>query len=440
MKKKQLFTLLTFFVASSFANAQSLTTYGNSIEPLITGEDLNARRLEVIRNAKHFIYLKTFIINRDPSEAEVYKALCEKAQEGIDVRMLVDELGRFQGGNPIKMRRGEFSVKWFKSCGIRLERYAKASWGPIDFILYSQHDKLLVTENAGIMGGTNFSQDYSAHSQLSKQWYDYDIAVQGPAVCSLQQIFNMSWWMAYKQELIGIKKLSGKSRRYKLNEKFSPKTLDETCYRPEAVGSNEVTMIYNDPKFSKKRPFVDYFNDSIDRVIESNDKRSIDLYAPYFVPNRKILAKLVEAAEADVRVRIITNSVTSIDPQAFPAYVAMLMRIRPLLRSGVKIYLWNPSNFENSGLEKDNVFHKKGGCFGNINCFVGSHNLDVRGDKFSSELIAVLTSEDIMNEQKKRFEEDMEFVIPLTLESARSLLKNSKITNKIIARIAGWAM
>lgn len=438
MKMTKPILIISLLTMTCLAAAETLTSSGNIVVPLRTGAELNARRLEIIKSAESFIYVKTFIINRDASEAPVYEALCEKAKEGVDVRMLVDDMGRRAGGNPIKKKKGKFSINWFKSCGIRFERYAKPTWGPIDFIIYAQHDKLLVTEDAAIMGGTNFSRDYSAHGQFSKQWYDFDISIEGPATCDLQEIFVGSWKRALGQEFVGIKKILGKRHRNKVEARFSADTLVEEC-NATPVGNNEVTIIFNDPKFSKERPFEDYVINSLEEMKKTGNA-TVSLYAPYFIPNKRVLAHLIDAARAGVKIRIITNSKTSIDPEVFSAYVAMLMRVKPLLESGVKMYLWNPSKFAASALKEDNVFHKKGGCFDTLNCFVGSHNLDVRGDKYSSELMAVLSDRDSIADRNESFENDLQYTVPLNESSRRQLLKDSKITDKIIAKIAGWAM
>jgi cardiolipin synthase len=438
LKKYFFFLFVTFF--SFFSRAETFVSSGNIVTSLQTGRELNVKRLELIQNAKYFIYLKTFIINRDLSEAPVFNALCEKSRAGVDVRMLVDDIGRRAGGNPIRMKTGIFSIEWFKSCGIRFERYAKISWGLVDFALYNQHDKILVSENEGIMGGTNYSRDYSSHGKFSKRWYDFDISLKGPAICGLQNIFNKSWEYAYKEEFKGLKGLSTSGRRQKIEERFSPFTLDRVCHFPEEVGRSAVSLLFNNPLFSVARPFQDYIINSLDKVIEGNGDKTVNLYSPYFVPSKIIVSKLIRAAKSGVKVRIITNSETSIDPDVYPAYVAMLMRVKPLLLNGVEIYLWNPSSHSESGLEKDNVFHKKGGCFGTDNCFVGSHNLDIRGDKFSSELMAVIDDQELVEERRENFEDDLYYTFALNDDSRREMLKHAKISKKIIAKIGGWAM
>jgi len=114
--------------------------------------------------------------------------------------------------------------------------------------------------------------------------------------------------------------------------------------------------------------------------------------------------------------------------------------VRPLIKNGIEIYLWTPSLFERSTLKKDNVFHKKGGCFGTNTCFVGSHNLDLRGDKYSSELMAVLSEKELIRKLKSKFDEDLEFTTQMHLEDHGLLLKKAGIAEKLIALIAGWAM
>ena len=440
MKLEKIFLILFMITTSFYSKADTFITHGNNVSTLLTGKELNAKRLELIEHAQHFIYLKTFIINRDLTEALVYEALCDKAKSGIDVRMLVDDIGRREGGNPIKMKNGVFSIEWFKSCGIRFERYAKISWGLIDFILYNQHDKILVSENEGIVGGTNFSRDYSSHGQLSKRWYDFDISIMGPAVCSLQKIFRSSWWNAFHQEFEGLNSLSSKRRHEKISERFSPETLDENCHHPEEVGNKAISLLYNNPLFKSERPFQDYIIDSLESMVKENKDKIVNLNSPYFIPSKILIDKLIMAAEAGVRVRVITNSDTSIDQEAFVSYVAMLTRVQPLLDHGIEVYLWNPSKKPESGLDKDNVFHKKGGCFGSLSCFVGSHNLDTRGDNFSSELMAVLTDLELIAARRASFNDDLRYSVPLTTASRKALLKHSKITQKLLAHIASWAM
>jgi cardiolipin synthase len=428
-------------------SAQVLHSVGNRVVTLETGEALNARRLELILGATEFVYIKTFIINADPSEFGIYEALCDRARAGVDVRILVDDLGRRQGGNPLSRRAGVHSIESLRSCGVRFEVYSPLSWGLIDFVLYRQHDKLLVTEKGGILGGTNYSRDYSAHGQLSSRWYDLDISVEGLAACQLQKIFNDSWHRLYLEELgrlPGTGEVSDVAlfsiRREALRRRFSPSTLKLGCRAHAIQAGAGVTLISGNPYFSEERPFERYLLDSTEQVIRSVENRKIRLYAPYFIPSKPIARKLIEAVKAGVEVQIITNSDTSIDPEAFEAYVAMLQRVDPLLRAGVQILLWNPSHFPASGLVKDNVFHKKGGCFGNLNCFVGSHNLDVRGDLYSTELMAVLSDPSFVSERISKFEDDFRWTVPLTREGRVARLRSSSITSLMIARIAGWAM
>ena len=413
---------------------------GNKIRTLTSGQELNSARLKIIQEAEKFIYIKTFIINRDQTEAPVYEALCEKAQEGIDVRFLVDDIGRRQGGNPIKKKRGPFSIRWFRNCGIKFEAYAKISWGPLPFALYNQHDKLFISEKEAILGGTNFSKDYSGHGQLSSLWYDFDIALSGPAVCDLQNIFKESWLRAYRREFKGIKSLSTASRRRKIEQRYEVNSLPSDCHPPIQEENEKVTILFNDPLYFSERPFQDYILNSLDEMIKNTPNEIVNLYAPYFIPSKTVIRKLIEASRSGLKIRIITNSKSSIDTNAFGAYAAMLMRVRPLLLNGVEIYLWTPSLYERSTLKKDNVFHKKGGCFGNQTCFVGSHNLDLRGDKYSSELMAILSDEEVIRQLKSKYEEDLGYTTQMMLENHGLLLKQAGITEKLIALIAGWAM
>lgn len=448
MKAVAVWIALALSFVSIPSQGHVIETQGNKVTPLKNGAELNAKRLELINGANQFIYIKTFIINQDPTEYPVYNALCNRAVNGLDVRILVDDIGRRQGGNPINAKGSAFSIEWFRACGIKFEMFSPLSWGLVAVALYHQHDKVLVTENGAIIGGTNFSKAYSNHAQLSPEWYDYDIALQGPAVCGLHRLFVDSWIEVYQKEKkffppltpgeYVINEMVSKSRN--LDLRFSLTTLHRECVHPEEVGSALVTTIYNNPYFSKKRPFEDYLLNSLDEVVNKESDRSVRLYAPYFVPSKNVAEQLIWASNHGAFIRIITNSATSIDPEAFQAYVAMLLRARELLANGVQIYLWHPSGVKGSPLTRDNVFHKKGGCFAKLSCFIGSHNLDVRGDEYSSELMAVLYDKDFIASHIADFEDDLRYTQRLNLTLLDQLLKDSKITSTVMARAIGWAL
>ena len=423
------------------ATAQVWLTPGNQISPLRTGADLNQARLSLIQEARQFIYIKTFIINRDDTENAVYGALCERARGGLDVRILVDDLGRRQGGNPMRSSGEPYSIEGLRSCGIRVETFAPPLWGPLAFLLYNQHDKMLVTEQAAILGGTNFSRDYSRHGQLSPYWYDFDIRVRGPAVCSLQRIFSQSWRQVERKTLELLSRSVRQTLTPLIQSRFSSSTLVETCSATPVPQGDSLMILYGNPYVSSERPFLAFLETGMRalRRESASEDRVIRLYAPYFVPSDEFTAQLMGAARNGIRVQIITNSETSIDPEAAPAYAAMLMRTADLIRAGVEIYLWNPAGTSRA-LDRNNVFHRKGGCLGRRQCFVGSHNLDVRGDEYSSELLAVFSDRTLIDHQIEDFQADLGHSTRIMEEDRRRLLRATRARDRVAARAFGWAM
>jgi len=421
--------------------AEVFLTQENQLERLRTGPELNQARLRLIREADRFVYIKTFIINRDSTESEVYRALCERARQGLDVRILVDDLGRRQGGNPMRMRGELHSIQGLRSCGIRFETFAPPVWGPLAFILYNQHDKMLLSEKAAIIGGTNFSRDYSRHGQLSPHWYDFDLGIRGPAVCSLLTLFTQSWRQVEQKSIDLIHRVLRPTLEYFVRRRFSSATLHAGCVATPVEGGDSLILLYGNPYFSSERPFMAYFETAM-RSLQNNPTehdRTIRLYAPYFVPSSEFRARLVEAARRGVRVQIITNSESSIDPEASPAYAAMLMRVPELIQAGVEIYLWSPSEVSGA-LPRNNVFHRKGGCFGTQACFIGSHNLDIRGDEYSSELLAVFADRSLIDAQIRDFEDDLSHSFRINEAERARLLEKVRFRDRAAAIAAGWAM
>ncbi|MEG0655671.1 MAG: PLDc N-terminal domain-containing protein, partial [Mucinivorans sp.] len=75
------------------SNSKSLLTVGNSIEILHNGTNTFNAIKEALRRAKRSIHLEYYIIEADTLGNEIAEILCEKARQGLEVRLLYDDVG-----------------------------------------------------------------------------------------------------------------------------------------------------------------------------------------------------------------------------------------------------------------------------------------------------------------------------------------------------------
>src|SRR5690606_22308968 len=66
---------------------------GNRIEPLRNGDETYPAMLEAIRGARRSIALGTYIFNDDPAGRRFVEALRDAVRRGVEVRVLVDDVG-----------------------------------------------------------------------------------------------------------------------------------------------------------------------------------------------------------------------------------------------------------------------------------------------------------------------------------------------------------
>ena len=136
-------------------------------------------------------------------------------------------------------------------------------------------------------------------------------------------------------------------------------------------------------------------------------RHSIRLYAPYFVPEPRFAAALVDARRRGVRVVILTNSAESLDESSL-IFSAMLLSVTdslggrpPLVNAGVRMQIWS----------RRSTLHRKGGLIDaghpGEKAFVGSDNLDTRGQHFSSESVVWTDDTRVVRQLARDFDRDV---------------------------------
>jgi cardiolipin synthase len=276
-------------------------------EYLPIGEVYYQRMLEELEKAQHYIFLQYFIIKEGEMWDTILSILTKKAAEGVDVRVMYDDVGCI------------FTLP--KNYAQKLEEkgIACAVFNPFRPVVSLRlnnrdHRKICVIDgHTGFTGGLNLSDEYINQWERFGHWKDTGIMLQGEAVWSLTAMF-LSCWDYTK----GIEE-----------------ELDN--YRPNRHQSVEfVTDGVVQPYTSN--PGVDSVGAGIYLNLINRAKRYLYITTPYLVIDDAMSGALCTAARSGVDVRIITPHIPD------KRYVFELTRAHyvPLMEAGVKIYEYTP--------------------------------------------------------------------------------------------------
>lgn len=149
--------------------------------------------LEAIRSAKEFIFLEFFIVESGKFWDTVLEALEEKVKEGVEVRMLYDDMGCI-----VTLPRNYYNE--LRKKGINSRAYAEMM--PLLSTHYNNRDhrKILVVDNKiGFTGGINLADEYVNVTSRFGKWKDNMIRLEGKGVNSLTLMFLQMWNSVYVQ-------------------------------------------------------------------------------------------------------------------------------------------------------------------------------------------------------------------------------------------------
>ena len=126
---------------------------GNRSQLLFDGVESFEARKRLILSATDSVYLQTFIFDDDATGWETARLLAQRAQEGLDVRVIFDGFGSNRADNEI--------FEFMRASGVKVEEYGdplRQFWDLND----RWHEKHLIVDNQiAIEGGMNIANEYA---------------------------------------------------------------------------------------------------------------------------------------------------------------------------------------------------------------------------------------------------------------------------------------
>lgn len=291
-------TLIQQFINENWA----LPFKGNNVDIYTGGHDFFLALLGAIGRARHHIHLDTYIIEDDPLGRLVSDALIDRAREGVEVRLIYDDVGCWRVPSEFfeRMRQAGIDVRGFM---------------PVHFpaftskINYRNHRKLCVVDGQeAFIGGMNIAMRYV------KPWRDTHLRVVGGVVYGVQRAFLVDWYFVDRTLISGRKYYPG----------LADKSVTAPARLAQVVTSNPTS------------PWADIMQGYVRILLEAREY--VYMETPYFLPTEPILFAMRTAALAgvDVRLMVPRHVDSKLVEWASRSYLS------EIVESGVQILLYEP--------------------------------------------------------------------------------------------------
>lgn len=352
-----------------FTNQQwALPFRGNATEIYTNGYEFFPALLADIARAKHHIHIDVFIFNDDALGCLVADALIAKAREGVEVRIIYDDVACWQVSNKFFERMREEGIEVHPFMPVKFPAFtSKAN--------YRNHRKIIVIDGRiGYVGGMNIALRYVkgfGGGDKHQVWRDTHMRIEGTAVYALQRAFLVDWYFV-DQTLIT-------SRIY-----YPPGiTMPDNCLT-QVVTSNPT-----DPYPIIEQGYV---------KILMNAKHYVYMETPYFLPTEPILFAMRTAALSGVDIRLMLP----MKGDSWIVQLATMSYVKGIADAGVKVLLYTAGFNHSKLLVCDDTLST-----------CGSSNIDFRSFEHDFECNAFFYDADMATRLKAVFQRDEHDCIPL---------------------------
>ncbi len=349
-------------------NDDAILTQDNQVELFTDGQEKFQALIEDIENAKDHIHLLYYIIRHDKLGQQIADALIRKAKQGVQVRILYDDMGSRQ------LSRKNY-VKRIQDAGGEVEAFFPPLIPKVNLkINYRNHRKLAIIDGkVGYIGGFNIGDEYLGANRKFGYWRDTHLKIQGDAVRSMQTRFILDWNQASRHDIL----------------------YEERYYVAEHKGDVGIQIVSSGPDSEWQQIKIGY----IKMIMAA--KEYVYIQTPYFIPDESLLDALKIALLSGVDVRIMIPN----KPDHPFVYWATLSNIGELLRAGASVYIY-----------QNGFLHAKTIVVDGKIASVGTANIDVRSFRLNFEVNAFLYNDELAEKLVSEFKKDITYSSQLTLK------------------------
>lgn len=362
-------------------NDDAIFTHNNKVSIYTDGIEKFNALMNDLKEAQDHIHLLYYIIRHDHLGMQIADILMSKAQEGVDVRVLYDDMG--------SRRLSRRFIRRLKSAGVHVDAFFPPKIPKVNLkINFRNHRKLAIIDGKiGYIGGFNIGDEYLGKDHKFGYWRDTHLRIYGDAVRNMQTRFILDWNQASRNDIL-------------YEDRYYTGAEDST-----ESGNVGIQIVSSGPDSDWEQIKYGY----IKMILSA--KEYIYMQTPYFIPDESLMDALRVAALSGVKVKIMIPN----KPDHPFVYWATLSHIGDLLAAGAETYI-----YQNGFLHAKTIVVD-----GKISS-VGTANIDVRSFRLNFEVNAFLYDKEIAKALVNAFKND----IKLSTQMTRKLYDQRSIVIK----------
>ena len=349
--------------------------------------------VKALKEAKEFIFMEYFIVDKGFMWDTVLAILAQKVKEGVEVRFMYDgtcSLSLLPPKYPDKLRK----------LGIKCKVFAPI----MPFLSTHQnnrdHRKVLVIDgHTAFTGGINLADEYINEIERFGHWKDTAVMVKGDAVKSFTLMFLQMWDIA------------------EINTPTPTAKYIRSGFEPAMDLPAEGYVIpYGDSPYD-----TEYVGERVYMDILYNAKRYVHIMTPYLILDEEMITALTYAVKRGVEVIIMMPHV----PDKIYAYLLARTYYGELIDAGVEIYEYTPG-----------FVHAKVFTSDDEKAVVGTINLDFRSLYLHFEDAVFIYKNPAVASAEEDFQRTLEKCQKITKEDCRQYNVFKKLLGRVLRLVA----
>lgn len=346
-------------------NNDAIFTQDNSVKIFTDGAEKFEALVHDLKNATDHIHLLYYIIRHDKLGREIANILIAKAKNGVEVRVLYDDMG----SRGIKKK---FLARLLHA-GVQVEAFFPSKIPKVNLkINFRNHRKLAIIDaNVGYIGGFNIGDEYLGENRKFGYWRDTHLRICGGAVANMQTRFILDWNQASRNHV----------------------SYEDRFYDAKGTGDVGVQIVSSGPDSEWEQIKNGYI-----KMIMSA-KEYVYIQTPYFIPDESLRDALRIAVLSGIDVKIMIPN----KPDHPFVYWATLSYIGDLLNAGAEVYIY-----------QNGFLHAKTIVVDGKIASVGTANIDVRSFRLNFEVNAFLYDTGLSKRLVEAFNHDITLSTQMT--------------------------
>lgn len=370
-------------------NSDAIYSQNNKVDLFIDGTQKFTHLIKDLEEAKDHIHLLYYIIRHDQLGTKIADVLIKKAREGVDVRLLYDDMG--------SRLLSRSYIRRLEKANIKVGAFFPSKIPKINFkINFRNHRKLAIIDGKiGYIGGFNIGDEYLGRSEKFGYWRDTHLRIRGDAVKTMQTRFILDWNQASRNHI----------------------QYEERYFIGGEEGDVGIQIVSSGPDQEWEQIKYGY----IKMILSA--KEYVYIQTPYFIPDESLMDALRIAALSGVKIKIMIPN----KPDHMFVYWATLSHIGELLNEGAEVYLYQNGFLHAKTIVVDGKLSS-----------VGTANIDVRSFRLNFEVNAFMYDADIAQRLVDAFKQDILLSTQMTknLYEKRSLgIKFKESVSRLLSPI-----